>query len=68
VLVECDSSIKAIILKIDSDSGYSFVAEDLDDKTLVVREPKLAELKSRLDSILAKTMVLPNAMSDSEDE
>ncbi|RPB05475.1 hypothetical protein L873DRAFT_1797843 [Choiromyces venosus 120613-1] len=48
VLIECDPSIKAIILKIDKDSGHGYIVEDLDDETLVVKEPKLAELKSRL--------------------
>ncbi|KAG0639055.1 TFIIH subunit TTDA/Tfb5 [Tuber brumale] len=58
VLVECDPSIKAIILKIDKDSGHGYIVEDLDDETLVVKEPKLAELKLRLEKILERTQML----------
>ncbi|KAI9810206.1 MAG: TFIIH complex subunit tfb5 [Phylliscum demangeonii] len=54
VLVECDPSIKAIILKIDS-ARHDFIVEDLDDQTLVVKESKLRELKTRLETELAET-------------
>lgn len=50
VLVECDPSIKAIILKIDA-AHHDFIVEDLDDQTLVVKETKLKELKQKLDSV-----------------
>ncbi|CAG8953189.1 hypothetical protein HYFRA_00003390 [Hymenoscyphus fraxineus] len=48
VLIECDPSIKAIIMKIDSESHH-FVVEELDDQTLVIKENMLGELKRRLD-------------------
>ena len=48
--MECDPSIKAIILKIDS-ANHDFVVEDLDDQTLVIKESKLKELKRRLDAV-----------------
>ena len=50
VLVECDPSIKAIILKIDS-VHHDFIIEDLDDQTLVIKEAKLKELKLKLDDV-----------------
>lgn len=48
--MECDPSIKAIILKIDS-VNHDFIVEDLDDQTLVIKESKLKELKGRLDTV-----------------
>ena len=50
VLVECDPSIKAIILKIDQDK-HDYIVEDLDDQTLVVKESQLATLKARLEEV-----------------
>ena len=50
MLVECDPSIKAIILKIDA-SHHDYIIEDLDDQALVIKESKLKELKQRLDHV-----------------
>jgi TFIIH basal transcription factor complex TTD-A subunit len=48
--VDCDPSIKAIILKIDA-ALHDFIIEDLDEQTLVVKESKLKELQQRLDAV-----------------
>ncbi|MCJ1471501.1 TFIIH complex subunit tfb5 [Lambiella insularis] len=58
VLVECDPSIKAIILKIDQDK-HDYIVEDLDDQTLVIKENQLASLKARLEEELANTQQMP---------
>ncbi|KAI9784320.1 MAG: TFIIH complex subunit tfb5 [Geoglossum umbratile] len=58
VLVECDESIRAIILKIDA-ANHDFIIEDLDDHTLVVKETKLLELKRRLEEELRDTQDEP---------
>lgn len=50
VLIECDPSIKAIILKIDSDA-HDYIVEDLDDQTLVIKESQLQRLKARLEEV-----------------
>lgn len=50
VLVECDPSIKAIILKIDQET-HEYIVEDLDDQTLVVKESQLGRLKARLEEV-----------------
>ncbi|MCJ1340426.1 TFIIH complex subunit tfb5 [Bachmanniomyces sp. S44760] len=59
VLVECDPSIKAIILKIDQDK-YDYIIEDLDDQTLVIKESQLQALKDRLAEELANTQQMPD--------
>ena len=64
VLVQCDPSIKAIILKIDTDK-HDYIIEDLDDQTLVVNESMLGRLKARLEEELANTQQMPDE-SDSD--
>ncbi|KIN05601.1 hypothetical protein OIDMADRAFT_16895 [Oidiodendron maius Zn] len=54
VLVECDPSIKSIIVKIDSEE-HAYVVEELDDQTLVIQENMLPLLKARLDDALKET-------------
>jgi len=56
VLVQCDPSIKAIITKIDDDSGHAFIQEDIDDETVLVQSKKLDELKLRLKEKLKDTV------------
>ncbi|KAL6712746.1 TFIIH complex subunit tfb5 [Lecanora helva] len=58
VLVECDPSIKAIILKIDQEK-HDYIVEDLDDQTLVIKETQLQRLKARLAEELANTQQMP---------
>ncbi|MCJ1244604.1 TFIIH complex subunit tfb5 [Trapelia coarctata] len=58
VLVECDPSIKAIILKIDQDK-HDYIVEDLDDQTLVIKENRLSSLKARLEEELSNTQQMP---------
>lgn len=50
MLVECDPSIKSIIVKIDSERN-DFIVEDLDDQTLIIKEGMLSVLKMRLDEV-----------------
>ena len=59
VLVQCDPSIKAIILKIDADR-HDYIIEDLDDQTLVIKEAMLGRLKARLEEELANTQQMPD--------
>lgn len=48
--MECDPSIKAIILKIDQEK-HDYIVEDLDDQTLVIKESQLQKLKARLGEV-----------------
>ncbi|KAL8895396.1 MAG: hypothetical protein Q9192_003657 [Flavoplaca navasiana] len=50
VLIECDPSIKAIVLKIDQDK-HDYIIEDLDDQHLVIKESQLPRLKERLEEV-----------------
>lgn len=48
--MECDPSIKAIIIKLDSERN-DFIVEDLDDTHLVINEGMLPTLKMRLEDV-----------------
>lgn len=48
--MECDASIKAIIVKIDS-ARHDYIIEELDDGTLVIKENMLKQLKLQLDEV-----------------
>jgi TFIIH basal transcription factor complex TTD-A subunit len=50
VLVQCDPSIKSIIVKIDNEE-HAFIVEELDDQTLVIKENMMTTLKMKLDEV-----------------
>lgn len=51
LLIECDPSIKAMILKYDEER-HDYIVEDLDDENhLVIKESQLQNLKVRLDQV-----------------
>lgn len=51
VLIECDPSVKAIILKYDEER-HDYIVEDLDDdRHLVIKESQLQNLKIRLGKV-----------------
>ncbi|KAI9926093.1 hypothetical protein ASPWEDRAFT_169957 [Aspergillus wentii DTO 134E9] len=65
VLIECDPSVKAIILKYDEER-HDYIVEDLDDdRHLVIKESQLANLKARLGKDLDDKVMQPEE-SESE--
>lgn len=50
VLIECDPSIKSIIMNIDSERN-DYILHDLDDTHLVIQENKVQDLKRKLDDV-----------------
>lgn len=52
MLIECDPSVKAIILKYDEER-HDYIVEDLgDDRHLVIKESQLQNLKERLGRVM----------------
>lgn len=49
-LVECDPSIKSIIISIDKEDN-EYIIEDLDESHLVVKDNMVAKLKTELDKV-----------------
>ncbi|OJJ98978.1 hypothetical protein ASPACDRAFT_44607 [Aspergillus aculeatus ATCC 16872] len=59
VLIECDPSVKAIILKYDEER-HDYIVEDLDDdRHLVIKESQLQNLKIRLGKELDDKVMQP---------
>jgi TFIIH basal transcription factor complex TTD-A subunit len=50
VLIECDPSIKSIIVSIDS-ANHDYIIEDLDDERVVVKENMVSMLKAKLEDV-----------------
>ncbi|PMD45182.1 transcription factor TFIIH complex subunit Tfb5 [Hyaloscypha variabilis F] len=63
VLVQCDPSIKSIIVKIDAEE-HAFIVEELDDQTLVIKENMMTTLKMKLDEQLKETQNNDESSSD----
>jgi TFIIH basal transcription factor complex TTD-A subunit len=57
VLVQCDPSIKSIIVKIDAEE-HAFIVEELDDQTLVIKENMMTTLKMKLDEVGALLLIM----------
>lgn len=55
VLVQCDASIKSIIVSIDNTNNNEYIIEVLDDQTLVVKETMVKILKEKLEQRLQNT-------------
>ncbi|KAL4901122.1 hypothetical protein BDW74DRAFT_170304 [Aspergillus multicolor] len=59
ILIECDPSVKAIILKYDEER-HDYIVEDLDDdRHLVIKESQLQNLKLRLGRELDGKVMQP---------
>ncbi|KAF1825373.1 uncharacterized protein K489DRAFT_408043 [Dissoconium aciculare CBS 342.82] len=66
VLVECDPSIKAILIKIDTEHNHDFIVEDIDDEHVLVKNMKQDELKRLLKEALKDTVKEPEEGSESD--
>ena len=53
VLVECDASIKAIIVNINTAHGNAYIIEDIDDEHVLIQASKHQELKDLLNAVCA---------------
>ncbi|KAB8207983.1 TFIIH subunit TTDA/Tfb5 [Aspergillus pseudotamarii] len=66
VLIECDPSVKAIILKYDEER-HDYIVEDLDDdRHLVIKESQLQNLKIRLGKELDEKVMQPDESESDE--
>ncbi|CAN8106275.1 unnamed protein product [Discula destructiva] len=65
VLVQCDASIKSIIVSIDNENNNEYIIEVLDDQNIVVKETMVKILKDKLEERLKNTT--QKVDSDSED-
>ncbi|KAI0009882.1 transcription factor TFIIH complex subunit Tfb5-domain-containing protein [Xylariaceae sp. FL0662B] len=64
-LVECDPSIKSIIINIDSEDN-EYLVEDLDESHLIIKDNVLGKLKAKLEERLKETVPVVENESDSD--
>ncbi|KAI2625827.1 nucleotide excision repair, TFIIH, subunit [Hypoxylon sp. NC1633] len=64
-LVECEPSIKSIIISIDSES-HEYIIEDLDESHLVIKDNMVGKLKTELDRRLKENV--PDVEDDSDSD
>ncbi|KAI1650284.1 nucleotide excision repair, TFIIH, subunit [Daldinia decipiens] len=64
-LVECEPSIKSIIVSIDSKNN-EYIIEDLDESHLVIKDNMVAQLKMELDKRLKENV--PEVEDDSDSD
>ncbi|KAK3640340.1 TFIIH complex subunit tfb5 [Elasticomyces elasticus] len=48
ILIECDESIKAMIVKIDKEHDHDFIIENIDDKHALIKAERHEELRDLL--------------------
>ncbi|KAI0206070.1 RNA polymerase 2 general transcription and DNA repair factor tfiih component [Astrocystis sublimbata] len=66
-LVECDPSIKSIIVNIDKDNN-EYIIEDLDDSHLLIKDVMVAQLKARLEEKLKENVPFVEDESGSDQQ
>ncbi|KAK5133511.1 hypothetical protein LTR08_007648 [Meristemomyces frigidus] len=66
VLVECDPSIKAIIVKIDTEHHHDFIIEDIDDEHVLIKSNKHEDLKQLLKDHLKDSVREAEESSESD--
>ncbi|KAI0108267.1 RNA polymerase 2 general transcription and DNA repair factor tfiih component [Daldinia grandis] len=64
-LVECEPSIKSIIVSIDSQNN-EYIIEDLDESHLVIKDNMVARLKMELEQRLKENV--PEVEDDSDSD
>ncbi|CDF88522.1 BN860_12222g1_1 [Zygosaccharomyces bailii CLIB 213] len=64
-LIQCDPSIKALIIQIDSDKN-DIILEELDDTHLLVDPAKVEFVKRELNRLLSKNIY--NPMDEEENQ
>ncbi|KAI1446167.1 hypothetical protein ABKA04_003849 [Annulohypoxylon sp. FPYF3050] len=66
-LVECDPSIKSIIISIDKKNN-DYIIEDLDETHLVIKDNMVNSLKQELDRRLKENVPAIDDDSDSDED
>ncbi|KAJ9663385.1 hypothetical protein H2198_000902 [Neophaeococcomyces mojaviensis] len=67
VLLQCDPPQMAMILKINRESNNSYIIEEINDRTCVVKEAKVDELKHRVKQLMDVAMGAGDEEDDDQD-
>ncbi|EME83339.1 uncharacterized protein MYCFIDRAFT_90309 [Pseudocercospora fijiensis CIRAD86] len=66
ILVKCDPSIKAILVKINAENKHDFIIEEIDDEHVLVKSAKHDVLKSLLKDYLKDAVREPEESSEED--
>ena len=66
-LVQCDHPQMAMILKVDRESNNQFLIQEIDDKTCLVKEHMVEELKARVKALMDAAMGVNDEAEEDRD-
>lgn len=66
-LLQCDPPQMAMVKKLDKETGNSYIIEEIDDRTCLVKEGMVAEIKKRVKEIMDAAMGVDGQESDDKD-
>ena len=66
-LVQCDPPQMAMILKVDRESNNQFLIQEIDDKTCLVKEHMVEELKARVKALMDAAMGVNDEAEEDRD-
>ena len=55
-LLQCDPPQMAMVKKIDRESNNAYIIEEIDDKTCLVKENKVEEIKKKVKDLMDSAM------------
>ena len=55
-LLQCDPPQMAMVRKVDKESGSSFIIEEIDDCTVLIKEQHVEEVKARVKTLMDDAM------------
>ncbi|KAJ9603830.1 hypothetical protein H2200_011351 [Cladophialophora chaetospira] len=55
-LLQCDPPQMAMVRKIDQESNHAYILEEIDDKTCLVKENRVEEIKTKVKELMDSAM------------
>ena len=66
-LLQCDPPQMAMVRKIDRESDHGYIIEEIDDRTCLVKETMVEEIKRRVKEIMDQAMGVDEDEADEKD-
>ena len=67
-LLQCDPPQMAMVRKIDRESGHAYIIEEIDDRTCLVKETKVEEIKRKVKELMDAAMGIDGDEDDGDDK
>jgi len=66
-LLQCDPPQMAMVRKIDQESNHAYILEEIDDKTCLVKENRVEEIKAKVKELMDSAMGVLEDDNDDKD-